>query len=220
MSHDLKLCKLEFGSLFSYTPNPQSESQKNAKNIALDIKYYRYVEDKGRPVIISEYISNYIKKELGNLPFRHFFDDNPILVPVPNSSKRQKDTLWVPQRLATALYESGFGIGVAEMLNRKFAIRKAAWSPGNRPKAWDHHQSLEIHETLSPPRHFLLIDDVVTQGATLLGAANKLYETYPGVDIQALTAMRTMSDPNEFKELLDPCVGSITLHGEETRRVP
>jgi len=91
MSHDLKLCKLEFGSLFSYTPNPQSESQKNAKNIALDIKYYRYVEDKGRPVIISEYISNYIKKELGNLPFRHFFDDNPILVPVPNSSKRQKD---------------------------------------------------------------------------------------------------------------------------------
>jgi hypothetical protein len=66
MSHELKLCRLEFGSLFSYTPSAQSESQKKAKNIVFDIKYYRYVEDKGRPVIISEYISNHIRKELGN----------------------------------------------------------------------------------------------------------------------------------------------------------
>jgi predicted amidophosphoribosyltransferase len=164
MSHDLKLTDLEFGSLFTYTPSVQSESQKKAKDVMYDIKYYRYVEDKGRPVLISEYISNYIKKEIGNLPFSNFFDNNPMLVPVPNSSKRQEDTLWVPHRLATALHFNGFGMCVSIMLERNIALRKAAWSPAkDRPKALEHFNSLEVQDILSLPKHILLIDDVVTR---------------------------------------------------------
>jgi hypothetical protein len=221
MSHELKLSELEFGSLFTYTPKAQSDSQRKAKDVTFDIKYYRYVEDRGRPVIISEYISNYIKKEMGNLPFRNFFDNNPILVPVPNSSKRLEDTLWVPHKLATALHENGFGISVSTMLQRKIALRKAATSPAkDRPKALEHFRSLEVQDILSEPKRILLIDDVVTRGATLLGAANKLFEIYPWAEIRAFTAMRTMSDPNDFKELLDPCTGHIYLNGEETQRIP
>lgn len=221
MSYDLKLTDLEFGSLFTYTPSAQTELQKKAKDVTLKIKYYKFVEDRGIPVIISEYISNYIKKEMGNLPFRDFFDNHPILVPVPNSSKRDKDTLWVPHRLATALHKCGLGTSVLTMLERKTALRKAAWSPAkDRPKAIEHFNSLEVQHVLSEPKRILLIDDLVTRGATLLGAANKLFEIYPWAEIRAFTAMRTMSDPNDFRELLDPCTGHIYLKGEETQRIP
>jgi predicted amidophosphoribosyltransferase len=158
---------------------------------------------------------------MGNLPFRNCFDNNPILVPVPNSSKRQEDTLWVPHKLATALHENGLGMSVSTMLERKTTLSKAATSAAkDRPKALEHFNSLEVQHILSEAKHILLIDDVVTSGATLLGAANKLFESYPWAEIRAFTAMRTMSDPNDFKELLDPCTGHIYLNGEKTQRVP
>jgi hypothetical protein len=221
MSYDLKLSELEFGSLLSYSPRGISESVRKARERMLDIKYDRYVGSQDGPILISRYISDFIKKQIGNLPFAHLFDNDPVLVPVPNSSKMQADTLWVAHRLAIALFETGFGMGVANMLQRKIALPKAATSsPQDRPKAARHCQSLEILDTLAPPKHILLIDDVVTRGATLLGAANKLFKAYPGVDIRAFSAMRTISQTENFKDLFDPCVGRITLIGEETYREP
>jgi hypothetical protein len=221
MNYDLKLTELEFGSLLTYSPRGVSDSARKAREVMLDIKYDRYVWSEGQPIPISRYISELVRKQIGSLAFAHFFNDDPILVPVPNSSLMKAHTLWVPHRLATALFENGFGIRVANMLKRKIALPRAATSPPqDRPKAARHCQSLEIQEILSLPKHILLIDDVVTQGATLLGAANKLNKAYPGVDIQAFSAMRTISNSNDFEDLLDPCAGRITLIGEETIRRP
>jgi predicted amidophosphoribosyltransferase len=219
MSYDLKLSQLEFGSLLSYSPRGISVAERNAREVMLHIKYDKYF---GKPpILMSRFISDLVKKGIGNLPFANFFDDEPILVPVPNSSLMQADTLWVPHRLAMALFDNGFGIGVANMLHRKIPLSKAAWSrPQDRPKAAKHCQSLEIQETLALPKHILLIDHVVTRGATLLGAANKLSRAYPGVDIRAFAAMRVISESNDFQDLYDPRIGRITLIGDETQREP
>lgn len=218
MSYNLTLSKLEFGSLFSYSPHGSSESELIAREAMLLIKTDKFFGDP--PKLMSRFISSLIVKD-GNLPFAHFFDNAPILVPIPNSSLMQDNALWVPQRIASELYDSGFGMGVADMLLRKIPLPKAATSRAeNRPKAAQHCKSLEVQETLILPKEIVLVDDIVTKGATLLGAANKLKKVFPEVNIRAFCAMRAISPSSKFRDVYDPCVGAITLHGEETSRVP
>ena len=54
------------------------------------------------PILTSQYISNTLHKNMERLPFADFFETNPILVPVPNSSLMRPGTLWVSERLARA----------------------------------------------------------------------------------------------------------------------
>lgn len=225
--NSLNVSRLEFGSFLAYLPpaDPRFNDTTFAKEakLANDAKYIikndSFVSQP--PILMSRFISNRIKKRMGILPFSHFFDKNPVLIPIPNSSFMKPNTLWVPQRLANALYENGLGRGIEDVLKRKIALPKAATSPAkDRPKAWQHYQSLEIQKTLSEPKEILLIDDVVTRGATLLGATNKLSDTFPGVRIKAFSVMRTIGKRGPFRGVYDPVVGEIELNGQETFRNP
>ena len=53
----------------------------------------------------------------------------------------------------------------------------------------------------------ILVDDVVTSGATILGVASKLAERFPDVEIKAFAAMRTISDPLKVREFGATCHG-------------
>lgn len=57
----------------------------------------------------------------------------------------------------------------------------------------DHFNSLEVQGVLEPPPEILLIDDVITYGSTVFGAANRLPEVFPGSRIRAFAAIRTVS---------------------------
>jgi len=58
-------------------------------------------------------------------------------------------------------------------------------------------------------RQIVLVDDIITRGATVLGAANKLAEAFPDSRIRAFAAVRTVSDPSDFEALFDPVIGSV-----------
>ena len=79
---------------------------------------------------------------------------------------------------------------------------------------------MSVTGILSKPDEIILVDDVVTRGATLLDAANRLADAFPETPIRAFAAMRTISNPEEFNELYDPCVGTIDLResGDTLRR--
>lgn len=66
----------------------------------------------------------------------------------------------------------------------------------------------------------MIVDDVVTRGATLLGAASRLSEAYPQASIRAFAAMRTVSNPDEFREIRDPVMGKIVYRSGEAYRHP
>ncbi|MDA4132801.1 MAG: phosphoribosyltransferase, partial [Thaumarchaeota archaeon] len=67
----------------------------------------------------------------------------------------------------------------------------------------------------------LLVDDIVTRGATLLGAANRLAEAFPDARIRGFAAMRTVSNPSDFVDAYQPCTGTIRyreMTGDSLRR--
>jgi gamma-glutamylcysteine synthetase len=79
---------------------------------------------------------------------------------------------------------------------------------------------MAVQKSFSDAEEIVLVDDVVTRGATLLGAANRLTEAFPNVRIRAFAAMRTMTPPLVFRAINDPCIGTIELRGIDTFRRP
>jgi predicted amidophosphoribosyltransferase len=123
-------------------------------------------------------------------------------------------TLWVPERIASALVNMGMGRVVA-CLVRTTALRKAARTdPSERPKPKEHTDTISVQSHISEqPNEILLVDDIVTRGATLLGAANRLVEVSPAAQIRDFAAMRTISDPSDFTATYEPRSGTIQYRG-------
>lgn len=173
------------------------------------------------PILMSDYISRQVKRRITELPFADFLTNHPILVPIPNSSWMKPGTLWIAKRLTKAMLSNGFGKSVIEYLERINPLRKSATcSASNRPKAFEHYNSYGIRKNMFPePEEILLIDDIVTRGATIIGAANKLHDAFPTAHIRAFAAMRTISSQN-LKDIIDPCKGEICFRDPETFRDP
>lgn len=219
----MQITKLDYGSLLSYTPRGDSNKIQHARDFMLALKNEAFVEDPqtGNLILMSDWIAKTIRRNITTLPFATFFRPNTILVPTPKSSLMRPDTLWVPERIASALTKIGFGNKVISCLTRNKSVPKAASSLAkDRPKAIDHYKTMRVTGILSKPEEIVIIDDIVTRGATLLGAANLLADAFPETPIRAFAAMRTISNPNEFNGLYDPCTGTITLqkNGETLRR--
>ena len=215
----MHLSKVEFESLLSYSPRGTSKRDLKSRDVMSSLKNDRFMQDP--PIPMSELVALTVERNIMNLPFTSFFRSKPILVPTPRSSLTKPDTLWVPDRLAKALVRRRLGRNVVQCLERVKALPKAATSAAaNRPKAAEHYDSIEVQKVLSEPEEIILVDDVVTRGATLLGAANKLADAFPKAHVTAFAVMRTISDTTEFEKIYSPVIGTIELQpsGETFRR--
>lgn len=150
-----------------------------------------------------------------------FLVEDTTLVPVPRSGLLHKDALWPALEIAEGLRAEGFGRAVLSCLKRITAVSKAATSrPEERPKARAHFESIEIEGPLDLPAKITLVDDVVTRGAQLFGAAWKIWSVRPDIEIRAFAVIRTISDAKDFSTLAAPCTGRIEWKDEECRRRP
>jgi len=192
-----------------------------SKQVMLALKRDKVIASSPR-ILMSQYIANLLKKKKDTLPFSSYFDGDAILVPVPKSSLMTPYTLWVPKRIASAIVRVGLAKGVLTCLSRVESLPKAATSPAkDRPLAKDHYRTIRVQESLCQPSKIILIDDIVTRGATLLGAANCLADFFSNTPIYGFAAIRTTSNPNEFTKIYDPCIGTIMLRDQgDTLRIP
>ncbi len=175
------------------------------------------------PTPFTSMIASFIVNNAAALePVNSFFSPNAVLVPVPKSALWKDGSLWVPDQLANSMVQVGVGERVSRLLVRTEAIPKAATSiSSNRPNAVRHYQTLTVQMDLMPIPEIVLVDDVVTSGAALLGSANRLLESYPTTPIRGFAAIRTISDPSRFEKITHPVVGSITLRSSgRCRRQP
>lgn len=212
------LSEIKFGSYLTYSPHGTSELEK----LSQDIRYKLKTEGSmgNPPKFMSEFIAEKIKENIEKMPFKDFFGSNVSLVPMPRSSLMKTGTLWVSEKIAKAMSIQGFG-KYYSCLTRIKPVPKAAFSKSSdRPKAIDHYNTIACQSLFPMPTKIVMIDDVITRGATILGCASRLKEVFPDIPIQAFAVLRTISNPRDFKKIEDPCIGKISLISNETFRNP
>jgi hypothetical protein len=154
-------------------------------------------------------------------PLAGFFGTSDVLVPVPGCAPSMRGGVWAAQHLAVALVNEGLGGAAWPGLRRVRAVRKSATAaPGERPTVNLHYESFWIERPAMPLERIVLIDDVVTKGRTLLAAASRVHDAFPGAQIRAFALVRTMGLIPGVGQLLDPCKGEIRWRSGDAYRCP
>jgi hypothetical protein len=209
----MELRSLDCASLLTYAPRGEGADRVRSRDVMLALKHGTLSGNP--PTSISQQVARWISDRRDTAPLMSVFSPPPVLVPTPRSSLRREEDLWIPLQLANDLQNHGLGVRVAPVLSRTEAIPKSASSvPAQRARAQRHFETMAVQSQLGKVEAFLLVDDVVTRGATLLGAANRLWRSFPGVPIKAFAAMRTVSDPEDFRQVIDPCLERIRLQAD------
>ena len=160
----------------------------------------------------NDVVYSQVRGRIRGIEFAEIFKGgDAAMVPAPKSSLIGEGDLWVPYNMAAALVEPGLGSGVVPCIRRTKSIQKAALSrPADRPGAATHRATIAV-EAVAVPGRAVIVDDVVTTGAMLMGAAQALRSAFPGVEIAAFAAMRTAGFGN-FRKTRDPKVETIYLY--------
>ena len=153
---------------------------------------------------------------------RNFLGPDIVLVPVPRRvayDPRYRPT--APEAIAHALRAAGHGQLVWPALRRARAVPKSVWSrPGSRPEFLAHYSSLELIRDEPPNHRFLLIDDFVTRGRTLLAAAAVLHQAMPRAQLRAFALVRTEGLTPDIAAITAPSIGAIRYVGGDAFRSP
>jgi predicted amidophosphoribosyltransferase len=154
-------------------------------------------------------------------PLAGFFGTSDVLVPVPGCAPSMRGGVWAAKHLAVALVNEGLGVAAWSGLRRVRAVRKSATAAlGERPTVNLHYESFLIEEPAMPLERIVLIDDVITKGRTLLAAASRIHDAFPGAQIRAFALVRTMGLTPGVEQLLDPCKGEIRWRSGDAYRCP
>lgn len=186
----------------------------------LQLKENRVVKDGEHKDAVSAFVAHRLRA--ANLAlFADFLVPEVTLIPVPRSGLQRRGSLWPSLEIAQSLHAEGFGAGVLAALRRASPVAKAATSSSNnRPRARAHMESLELVAPLELPRVVTLVDDVVTRGAQLFGAAWRIWQERPDIVVRAFAVVRTESDPEKFQAIRDPKISRIEWRHEECARRP
>ena len=154
--------------------------------------------------------------------FADFLSNDAVLVPVPGSALTKPGTLWTSRLLADALIRQGLGSSVATCLSRVASVPKPAFGkPEDGATPIRHCESMRVERMLVAPKNILLVDDLVANGSTFLGAACRIAELYPSTRVKAFAAMRTISQERDFARIMEPCEGTIApTRDGHSRRSP
>jgi predicted amidophosphoribosyltransferase len=130
--------------------------------------------------------------------------------------------LWPAKRIAEELVRQGLGREVLVLLERHEPIEKSALQRDGtkRPGPEEHIRTIRVVDALlASARRVVLVDDVVTRGATLLGCATLLLHALNRIQVHAFAAVRTMSGL-EIDGMLAPVTGVITYTNGRLHREP
>ena len=153
--------------------------------------------------------------------FADVFGPETVLVPVPGSAPRLEGALWVPERICEALARRGLARAVSPLLVRVHAVPKSAFAAaGERPTVEQHFASMRVDLQLDADTNFVLVDDVITKGRTMLAAASRLTNALPEASVIGFALLRYRGYVDELNGLLDPCLGTVLWHDGDAQRDP
>ena len=121
----------------------------------------------------------------------------------------------MPDRIAAHMEELGLGRRLVALRREREVQKSSTLLKRAERHPATHRDSLGIASSDDlNGRRVVLVDDIVTTGSTMLGSARRILERYPNARIVGFAAMRTVSDPPQFRGTLDPVAGCI-VHNED-----
>jgi len=214
------LSELEFGAFLAYAPHGTEAESIRSRRVVRELKEDRLLQIGTTAIRMPDFAVQRLGEELKRTPLEPLFGADVTLVPAPRSSPLPKHGLWPALRICEAMRAAGLAGEVLACVARVAAVAKSAHSKGqDRPKASQHLESLRVERELLAASRVLVVDDVVTRGATLLATASLVHEAFPKAEIRAFALVRTIS-PGDVEKILDPCRGVIELRGGDTFRRP
>jgi hypothetical protein len=208
------IASVRYAAAYAYSPRGQSEISVNSRKVRDLVKS----ADPAALKSVSKRVLEMVESGL----FPGFFGPEVTLVPIPGRAPiRDQGTLWVPERTCQALLQEGLGREVWPAVKRIKAVQKSAFAaPGSRPDLQTHIDSLHVASGFPPTTTFLLVDDFVTKGRTILAVASVLSSAFPEATIQAFAVVRTMGLVADVEKIRWPVVGEIRLHDGDAIREP
>lgn len=209
-----KIRAIAFASCYVYSPTGTGAVCERSRLLRTLLKA-------GDANFMTKYAMRVQQQSREEPPLAGFFGADDVLVPVPGSEPHCPGGLWAAEHLAVALISLGLGRVAWPGLRRVRAVRKSGTAPaGARPTVHIHYESFRIEDAPTPPDSVVLIDDVITKGRTLLAAAARVHEAFPGARIRAFALLRTMGLISGVEHLLDPCKGEIRWVAGDAHRSP
>jgi predicted amidophosphoribosyltransferase len=205
------ISRLPFAAPFVYSTKGVTEVSKKSRELRDGIK--------GNKLRLFEQIAQHVEELVDEGKFPGFLGADVTLVPVPGHAPLAPGAVSTADRIAQALADRGLGV-VSPLLKRAARVTKSAWARGaDRPRAKQHFETMTIERSLIKPLRIVLVDDVVTRGATFLGAASRVQSEIAGAEIKAFALARAITD-GEIEAIREPVVGTIELDadGESWRR--
>ena len=79
---------------------------------------------------------------------------------------------------------------------------------------------MAVDTQLINAKRILVVDDIVTKGATLLAGASRIAEAFPEADVHAFALIRTLGLVPDVERMIDLTVGQIAWDGVDVHRSP
>ncbi len=209
---------LRCGSWMVYSTRGRSAASMCARYVIVRLKRGRMEPRSGRfwaDLLIAQFARQ------APATVRQLFTSPVTLVPVPvcRAGVAASTAVWPALALCHELCRRGLGDEVQTVLRRVDAVANSAWVPGHRPSVEEHFHSLGVTSAATEPRRFLLVDDVVTRGSTLLAAARRLKVAYPAVHVDAF-ALARVQGAGDVEQAIQPCLEHIKLTRTGCIRLP
>ena len=200
------LSEVAFGALLQYSPRGLSE-------VSVRSRKWCYAVKNDEPGQIRRAVERMASsRSAQGAGLLELFGRDVVLVPAPRSAPLRAGALWPAQRICEELVRFGLGAEIIACVRRARAVQKSAFvQSGERPTPEVHLRSMELDAGLVTSRRFVVVDDVVTKGSTLLAVASLLRSKHPDVEVAAFAMVRAMGLVPEVDSILSPCVGTIRL---------
>ncbi len=192
-------------TFIAYPPDPRTDVEKRGYNCIRQLKRGGSGFSKSESMI--ESVARRIRETAFHSVLEEAFSLGTVLVPAPKSSLLKPGQFWATAELCRALHAEHVAIRWEPLLRRTRPVPSSAGvaRAANRPSARLHAETIEASTRLvGEAPSLLIVDDVLTKGATMMGCAVALRAAYPDAKIKGFAVGRTNRKTSHLASPIDP----------------